>query len=722
MTSTYRARMTPDNPFAAPSTLPYGLPPFDRINETSYRAAFLEGMQTQRSEVHSIATRDEPESFENTIVALERSGRLLERVGSVFSNLAQSNGSDSMLALESELAPLLAAHRDAIYLDEALFARVDRLQRRAAQLVLSGEQRQLLERYHVAFVRAGARLPGEDKQRLRQINERLAALRTRFRQHVLQATRESDVWVDSVEELAGLSSEQLGAAAEAARERGQPHRWLIGLQNTTTQPVLAQLHDRALRERIHAASVSRARGGTADNTAIIAELVRLRAERARLLGFASHAAYVLADENAGSPAAVAQVLHQVASAALARAGAQRRELQAGIDRQCAAAGRASFALEPWDWHYYLERERQERYQLDSAAVRAYFELERVLLEGVFYMAAQLYGLAFRRRRDLPAYHADVQIFEVFDAAGAPLGLFLTDYYAREGKQGGAWMSHFVTQSGLLGQRPVVVNCLNLARPASGEATLLSFEEVTTLFHEFGHALHGLLSQVHYPLLAGTNVPHDFVEYPSQFHEMWARDPHILARIARHHASGEPLPAATLERILASQNYNQGYQTTEYLQAALIDQAWHALVPERCPSAAEVTAFESEALAASGALCPGIPPRYHSAYFLHIFADDYSAGYYAYLWSEVLARDTGRWFHDHGGLSRSAGERFRALILSQGWTRDTQQLFRDFYGRAPDIDPLLEYRGLAAEAASVHREALSQGARNVGTPAAGDGHR
>jgi len=692
--------MTPANPFATPSSLPYELPPFDRIEEASYRAAFLEGMQAQRKEVHSIATRDEPETFENTVVALERSGRLLERVGSVFSNLAQSNASDSMLALESELAPMLAAHRDAIYLDGALFERIDRLRQRAPALALSGEQRQLLERYHIGFVRAGAQLPDADKQRLRRLNERLAALRTSFRQHVLQATREAGVWVDSADELAGLTDEQLGVAAEAARERGHPGRWLIGLQNTTIQPALAQLHDRALRHRIHEASVSRARGGAADNTAIIAELVRARAERARLLGFASHAAYVLADENAGTPAAVAAMLQRVAQAALIRARVQARELQAGIDRHCAAAGRAAFTLEPWDWHYYLERERRERYQLDSAAVRPYFELERVLETGVFYMATQLYGLSFRRRLDLPTYHPEVQIFEVFDAGGAPLGLFLADFYAREGKQGGAWMSHFVAQSALLAQRAVVVNCLNIPRPADGEPTLLTFEEVTTLFHEFGHALHGLLSQVHYPLLAGTNVPRDFVEYPSQFHEMWARDPDILARIARHHASGEPLPAALLERVLASQNFNQGYQTLEYLQAALIDQAWHELAPERCPSAGEVMAFETEALAASGALCAGIAPRYHSPYFLHIFADDYSAGYYAYLWSEVLARDTGRWFHDHGGLSRSSGERFRAAILSRGWTQDTQQLFRDFYGGPPDIDPLLQYRGLAGEPAGV----------------------
>jgi len=713
--------MTPGNPFAAPSSLPYELPPFDCIDEASYRPAFLAGMQAQRAEVQAIAGNDAAASFENTVVALERSGRLLERVASVFSNLTQSNGSEAMLALESELAPRLAAHRDAIYLDALLFERVDRLQRGAAGLALSGEQRQLLERYHIGFVRAGARLAEPQKAQLRQLNERLAALRTRFRQHVLQATRDGGVWVEQREQLAGLSGEQIGAAAEAARERGQQGRWLIGLSNTTTQPLLAQLHDRALRRRIHEASVSRAQGGAADNTAIISELVRLRAERARLLGFASHAAYVLADENAGSPAAVASMLRPVTDAALSRVRAQAGGLQAAIDRQCAAAGEAGFALEPWDWQYYLERERQARYQLDSAAVRPYFELERVLRDGVFYTAAQLYGLRFQRRQDLPTYHPDVQIFEVFDAGGAPLGLFLADYYAREGKQGGAWMSHFVTQSTLLAQRPVVVNCLNVPRPAPGEPTLLSFEEVTTLFHEFGHALHGLLSQVRYPLLAGTNVPRDFVEYPSQLHEMWAREPHVLARFACHHASGEALPAALLERILAAQNFNQGYQATEYLLAALIDQAWHELAPERCPHAAAVMAFEREALTALGARCAGVPPRYHSPYFLHIFADDYSAGYYAYLWSEVLARDTGRWFHEHGGLSRSGGETFRAAILSRGWTADTRQLFRDFYGGAPDIEPLLRYRGLAVEAAGSGGSA-SRIAPGTGTPAHSDGHR
>ncbi len=688
--------MLSDNPFAAASGLAYELPPFDRIDEASFRPAFIAGMHSQRQEAQDIATNPEPASFENTLVALERSGRLLARVSNVFFNLAQTSGTDSMLSLESELAPLLAAHRDAIYLDEALFGRVEQLHRNAAALQLHGEERQLLSRYHIAFVRAGARLGTAEKRRLREINERQAALRTSFRQHVLQATREGGVWVDSPDQLAGLGGREISTAAEAARERGQPERWLIGLTNTTVQPLLSQLANRSLRQRLHEAAVARALGGDTDNTAIIAELVRLRAERAQLLGFPNHAAYMLADENAGSPEAAVSMLRQVAGIALMQARRQGHELQDAIDREAARSGREGFVLAPWDWHYYLEHERERRYQLDSAAIRPYFELDRVLHEGLFHIAAQLYGLRFSARTDLPRYHSDVRIFEVLDAHDAPLGLFLTDYYARDGKQGGAWMSNFVSQSALLEQLPVVVNCMNVPRPSAGEPTLLTFEEVTTLFHEFGHALHGLLSRVRYPLLSGTNVPRDFVEYPSQFHEMWARDPQVLARFARHYASGEPLPAAMLERILSSQNFNQGYQTLEYLQAALIDQAWHSLTPEQVPAADGVLDFEAAALDASGAACPAVTPRYHSTYFLHIFADDYSAGYYAYLWSEVLARDTGRWFYDHGGLSAACGERFRATVLSRGWTQDTQQLFRDFYGGPPDINPLLQYRGLGAQ--------------------------
>ncbi|HTW73987.1 MAG TPA: M3 family metallopeptidase [Steroidobacteraceae bacterium] len=686
--------LTADNPFAGPSPLAYDLPPFDRIRESHYRPAFFAGMAEQRAEIERIARDSAPPSLQNTVVALERSGRMLERVSSVFFNLTQSNATEALLQLESEIAPQLTGHRDAMYMDETLFARIDALHATRAQLGLDAESHQLLERYHVAFVRSGARLPAPDKTRLRALNAEIASLRTRFRQHVLKATRDAAIEVDSAEQLRGLSQAQLGAAAEAARARGLCGRWLISLQNTTTQPALAQLQDRALRRRIHQASASRGHGGGTDNTAIIVRLARLRAERARLLGYANHAAYVLADENAGSPAAVERMLQQVAAAALARARAQALDIQSAIDAEAAAEGRESFRLQPWDWHYYAERQRQSRFQFDSAAVKPYFELGRVLTDGLFHVARELYGLRFVARTDLPVYQPDVRVYEVFDADGTALGLFLTDYYARDNKQGGAWMSNFVPQSHLLGQRPVVINSLNIPRPAPGEPTLLTFEELVTPFHEFGHALHGLLSDVRYPLLSGTSVPRDFVEYPSQFHEMWAREPAVLARCARHYHSGEPLPDALLERIVAAQKFDQGYLTTEYLEAALIDQAWHQLGGEQTPEAAQVMDFEAAALARRGVDCAAVPPRYHSPYFLHVFAEDYSAGYYAYLWSEVLARDTGHWFRAHGGLTRANGERLRAAVLSRGWSGDTQKLFRDFYGGPPDIGPLLEYRGLA----------------------------
>jgi peptidyl-dipeptidase Dcp len=685
--------MTSDNPFVAPSPLPYELPPFDRIGVDSYRPAFQAGMAMQREEVERLAT--EPAGFETTVVGLERSGRLLERVSSVFFNLAQSDGSEPMLQLESEVNPLLAAHRDAIHQDPRLFERLERLHSDRARLGLDPESAQLLARYHRTFVRAGARLSATEQAQLRALNQELSVLRTQFRQHVLRATRDGAVCVERREQLDGLSAEQIGAAAAAASARGLAGQWLITLQNTTTQPLLAQLTDRGLRERIYRASISRARSAGCDNTAIIARLVRLRAERAQLLGFPTHADYVLADENAGNPAAVERMLSQVAPAALARARERAVELQQLIGRLCSEAGRPAFPLAAWDWQFYAERLRAERFAFDAAGVRAWFELERVLHEGLFSVAEELYGLHFRPRTDLPRYHPDVRIYEVFDAQDRALALFLTDYYARDNKQGGAWMSNFVTQSHLLAQRPVVLNCLNITKPPPGEPTLLTFEELTTLFHEFGHALHGMLSDVRYPLLSGTSVPRDFVEFPSQLHEMWARDPGMLARFARHYRSGEPLPDALLERVLAAQNFDQGYLTCEYLQAAVIDQAWHRLAPAEAPPADQVLAFENAALARAGLDLPVVPPRYHSPYFLHVFADDYSAGYYAYLWSEVLARAAGEWLRAHGGPSRANGERLRSTILSRGWTDDTQTQFRDFYGGPPDIAPLLDYRGLKA---------------------------
>jgi len=690
--------MTPDNPFAEPSSLPYQLPPFDRIKVADYRPAFLAGMAAQRLELDAIAHDPHPPTFANTVVALERSGRLLDRVATVFFNLNSSNADDAMLAIETEMAPLLSAHSDAMHLDAALFARVDVLYQQRTQLPLDAESLQLLQRYHSQFVRAGAQLSDADKARLRRLNEQLSSLTTQFRQNVLKSSRDAAVVVEHESELDGLSAPQIVAAADAATARGLAGKWLIALQNTTTQPALTQLHCRALRQRIYQASIARAVGGASDNTAIIAQVVRLRAQRARLLGYPNHAAYVLRDETAGNAQAVDAMLRRIAGAALHGARQRAAQLQQLIDTQCAAQQRESFTLQPWDWDYYSEQLRKATYDFDVAQVRPYFELNRVVYDGLFHVAHELHGLTFKERFDLPLYQQDARLFEVFDADGAPLALFLADYYARDNKQGGAWMDSFVTQSRLLGLKPVVVNTLNIPPPAAGEPTLLSFDEVRTLFHEFGHALHGMLSSVEYPLLSGTNVPRDFVEYPSQYNEMWAREPSVLANFARHYASSEPMPQALLDKVLAAQNFDQAYLTTEYIEAAAIDQSWHQLDAGDAPTADQVMSFEAAALKRHGLTCGPVPPRYHSPYFLHIFSGGYSAGYYAYLWSEVLARDTGAWLMRRGGLTRANGDTLREKILSRGRTEDPQKLFQQFYGGPPDIEPLLEYRGLTSSSA------------------------
>jgi peptidyl-dipeptidase Dcp len=685
--------MSPDNPFAAPSGLPYQLPPFDRIGVADYQPAFLAGMAAQRLEWQAIAHNPEAPTLANTVVALERSGRLLDRVTTVFFNLNSSNGDEAMLAIETEMAPLLSAHSDAMHLDAALFARIDALYQQRAQLQLDPESLQLLQRYHSQFVRAGAQLSDADKAQLRDLNAQLSTLTTQFRQNVLKSSRDAALVVEHEAELDGLSAPQVMAAADAASARGLAGKWLIALQNTTMQPVLTQLRNRALRQRIYQASIARAVGGSSDNTAIIAQLVRLRALRARLLGYPNHAAYVLRDETAGDPQAVDAMLRKIAGAALHGARQRAVQLQQLIHAQAAAAHCDSFTLQPWDWDYYSEQLRKATYDFDVAQVRPYFELNRVLRDGLFHVAHQLYGLTFQERFDLPLYQHDARLFEVFDSDGAPLALFLADYYARDNKQGGAWMNSFVTQSRLFGLKPVVVNSLNIPQPAAGEPTLLSFEEVRTLFHEFGHALHGMLSSVEYPLLSGTNVPRDFVEYPSQYNEMWAREPAVLAHFARHYASGEPLPQLLLERVLAAQNFDQAYLTIEYIEAAAIDQSWHQIEAREAPQAAQVMSFEAAALKTHGLAGGPVPPRYHSPYFLHIFSGGYSAGYYAYLWSEVLARDTGAWLMRRGGLTRANGDTLRRMILSRGRTEDPQKLFQQFYGGPPDIEPLLEYRGL-----------------------------
>ena len=682
-----------DNPFAAPSTLPYGLPPFDRIRDGDYMPAYQAGMAQQLAEVATIVANPDPPTFENTVLALESSGRLLDRVKKAFVNLNASNGGEAMRKLETELAPLLAAHQDAIDLNPQLFARLDQLYRDRARLLLDAESFQLLMRQHKGMVLAGAKLPEPAKVRLRAYNAEISTLMAQFRQRLLKASADGAVVVDSAAELEGLTPAELGAAADAATARGLKGKWLLALVNTTTQPMLAELRNRALRERLYRAAVNRGVGGSDDTSAIVARLVKLRAERARLLGYPNHAASVLDDETAGTPAAADAMLRQIAPAA--RAGAEREAatIQKFIDSQ-APGGRGGAALQPWDWEFYAEQVRKAHYDFDEAQIRPYFELERVLQDGVFYAAHELYGLSFSERTDLPMYGPDIRVFEVFDAGDKPLGLYIADFFARDNKQGGAWMDNYVDQSHYFGQQPVIVNNLNVPKPPAGEPVLLSFDDVTGLFHEFGHAMHGMLSDVKYESLSGTRTPRDFVEYPSQYNEMWACEPAVLAHYARHYQTGEPMPANLLQKILAAQNFNQGYGYTERLAAAVIDLALHEVTPAQAPAAKDLPAFEQAALRKAGLALSAVPPRYHATYFRHVFGDEYSAGYYAYTWSEVLARDTGDWLHRHGGLTRENGEVLRARILSRGRTQEPSELFREFYGREPDVGPLLEYYGLS----------------------------
>ena len=682
-----------ENPFFAVSALPYHLPPFDKIHDADYMPAFERGMAEQLVEVQKIAKDPAAPTFDNTILGLERSGRLLTRVSKVYFNLLSSNGSEEMQKVEAEVTPKLSAHRDAILLDSALFKRVDALYQQRAKLGLDAESTQLLERYEDMFVRAGAKLSDADKATLAKLNQELSSLGTEFRQRVLAATKDGAVIVEEEKQLAGLAPAEISAAAEAAKVRGLTGKWVLTLQNTTTQPVLQQLTDRGLRQRVFEASVKRGQGGTNDTTATVVKTLALRAQKAKLLGYRDYATYALAEETASKPANVDRILRQVATPALKMAKTEARDIQKAIDAEAKAAKTKSFKLEPWDWAIYAEKVSAQRFGFDDSQVKPYFEMNRVLKDGVFYAANQLYGITFTERKDLPVYQPDVRVFEVKEANGESLGLILLDYYKRDAKQGGAWMDTFVDQSGLFGEKPVVVNNLNIPKPAPGQPTLLTFDEVETMFHEFGHLLHGLFSNVKYPLLSGTNVPPDFVEFPSQFNEMWSRDPKVLANIAKHYKTGEAMPKELLDKVLAAQTYGMGYATLEYTEAAMLDMSWHQMPAARLPKPEAVMATEQTILKKDRVAYAPVPPRYHSTYFQHIFAGGYQAGYYAYMWSEVLARDSGAWFTAHGGLTRQNGDTFRAKILSRGRTKEPDVLFKEFYGKAPDIKPLLQYRGL-----------------------------
>ncbi len=692
-----RPALSSDNPFAAESSLPYRVPAFDRIRDEHYLPAFEAGMAEELLETAAIAANPEPPSFANTIEAMERSGQLLSRVSTVFYNLASSNTNPRIQALEQTLAPQLSAHGDTIYLDAALYARVRTLFEQRDALQLDPESRRLLERYHTRFVRAGAQLDDAGKMRLRALNEELSTLTTTFKQNLLKDGNASAVIVDAVAELDGLPADAVSAAAEAAKALGAEGRWALQLQLPTGQPALAQLRNRELRQRLFLASINRGnRGNEFDNRDVLARIAQLRAERAGLLGYSTHAAYQLQEQTARTPDAVMKMLRELAPPAVANAREEAKLLQKLINAEARKAGQPPFTLAPWDWAYYSEQLRMQRYDFDESQLKPYFELNRVLHDGLLYFANRLYGLTFKERTDIPTYLPEVRVFEVFEADGSPLGLFYADYYARTSKRGGAWMNSLVQQSDLLGGRPVVVNNLNIPKPPEGEPALLTMDEVNTLFHEFGHALHGLFSKVRYPMFSGTAVPRDFVEYPSQVHEMWALYPEVLANYARHYQTGAAMPQALVDRVKAAETFNQGYTTTEYLAASLLDQAWHQLSGGE--PLQDVRRFEPDALRAAGVDLEAVPPRYRSTYFSHIFAGGYSAGYYSYIWSEVLDADTVEWFREQGGLKRENGEHFRKTLLSRGGSEEAMVLYREFRGRDPKIEPLLERRGLKASKA------------------------
>lgn len=680
------------NPFAAPSTLPYGLPDFAAIRDEHFLPAFEAGMAAQLAEVAAIVADPAAPTEANTLAALEATGRLLHRVGLVLFNRTSADTTTELDRIEAEVAPRLAAHHDAIYLDRALYERLTALQARAdaGEVTLADDAAWLLSELLKDFVRAGVDTSSEAQAELRDLNARIVTLETAFGQQLLAETNASAVLVEDEADLEGLPADAVAALREAAQQRGHDAGYLVELILPTQQPVLAQLRRRDVRRRIHQASVARGgRGGEHDTRATLLELTRLRARRAALLGHPHHASYVADDGTARTTQAVQGMLERLAPAAARNARREAADLERAM-----AADVPGEPLAAWDWALYAERVRQERYALDDALLRPYLELGRVVEQGVFHAATQLYGITFTRRSDLVGYHPYVVVFEVRDADGSGLGLFLADWYTRESKHGGAWMNNLVDQSHLLGERPVVVNNLNIPKPPAGEPTLLTWDEVITLFHEFGHALHGLLSDVRFPSQSGTEVPRDFVEYPSQVNEIWAWEPSVLERYAVHHRTGEPMPREWIDTMLAARQFNEGFATTEYLAAALLDQAWHQLTPDQVPDdAARVEDFERAALEAAGVALDAVPPRYRTTYFNHVFGGGYAAAYYGYIWAEVLDADTVEWFRENGGLSRANGETFRRRLLAPGGSKDPMAAFRDLRGRDPQLEPLLVRRGL-----------------------------
>ena len=681
------------NPFGSPSPLQYQAPPFDRIHDSDYKPALEEGMREQLAEIDSIASNPAAATFDNTIVAMERSGALLTRVSKVFFAIVQANTNDELQNIQAEEAPKLAANNDAIYLNDQLFQRVKTIYDKRETLHLDPVRKFLVERYYLDFVRSGAPLSRSDKAKLRSLDQEEAKLTTDFQNKLLAATKAGALVIDKKSDLVGLSGAEIAAAAEAAKDRslrgasGLNGEWVIPLQNTTQQPAQVSLDHRSVRERLFQNSIMRAeRGDSNDTRATITRLAEVRAEKARLLGYPNYAAYSLADQMAKTPAAAVKLLNDLVPAALAKARNEAKKMQALIDKD---GGR--FSLQPWDWQYYAEKVRKAEYNLDESEIKPYFELGRVLEDGVFYAANKLYGLTFKERRDLPVYQPDVRVFEVFDADGKSIALWYCDYFKRDNKSGGAWEDTFVDACGLFGTKAVVYNVANFTKPAPGQPALLTFDDVTTMFHEFGHALHSMLTTVEYPRLAGTNVPRDFVEFPSQFNEHWALYPAVFANYAKNYKTREPMPEELADKIRKAKTFNQGFAMTEILEASLLDMAWHTLPPGK--EVANVDSFETAALNRYRVYYPLIPPRYRSTYFAHIWDEGYAAGYYSYLWAEVIDDDAFAWFMEHGGLTRANGERFEKMILSRGGSEDVAVLYRAFRGRDPSVKALIKDRGL-----------------------------
>jgi peptidyl-dipeptidase Dcp len=676
-------------PFDAPSSLPYQAPRFDIIKDGDYQPAFDKGMAQQLAEIAGIANNQAEPTFDNVIVAMERSGRMLDRVNNAFFGVVQANTNPALDNVQTVVAPKLAAHSDAIFLNPKLFARVKSLYDRRTSLKLDAEALQVLTLYYRQFVHAGANLNQKDRERLQQINKQDASLETAFQQKLVAGAKAGALVVDSKADLAGLSEAEIANAEQAAKARGLKGKYVIPLQNTTQQPLLTSLSNRAVREKLFNNSWTRTEKSDAHDTrAIISQLAVLRAEKAKLLGYPNYAAYVLYDQMAQTPQAVEKFISQLVPATRAKAADEAKLIQAAIDKEG-----NHFDLKPWDWQRYAEKVRKERYDLDQDSLKPYFELNKVLKDGVFYAATRLYGVTFKQRKDIPVYQPDVMVFEVFEENGASIGLMYFDYFKRDNKSGGAWMSNFVGQSKLLGTKPVIYNVANFTKPAPGQPALISFDDVGTMFHEFGHALHGLFANQTYPLVSGTNVARDFVEFPSQFNEHWALYPEVLKHYAVDYKTGAPIPQALVDKIKKSETWGQGYALGELLAASQLDMQWHGL-PAGTPKQ-NVDVFETQALKTTGTNFPNVPTRYRSSYFLHIWANGYASGYYAYQWTVMLDDDAYAWFTAHGGLTRANGQRFRDMILSKGHTMDYGPMFRAFYGKDPDIAPMLEHRGLAS---------------------------